>query len=103
MPTTETPYILIRGEMPGAHGLLWWAVLSDGSTVFNEPGRSISGVILPEKWETGGACGKPHPRGPFRGNSGSAAVRWGYLQGYAYGFPHYTIRAIVENLPISNS
>lgn len=99
MTKNTPPYILIRGEMPGAHGLLWWAVLSDGSTIFNEPGRSISGAIR----ERANASVKGADRPAYRGHGGSDAVRRGYLQGRGYDRPHHTIRAIVDTLPNSNA
>ena len=72
--------------MRGPHGdrALHWAVTEDGDTLFHDRQRNIFGRIVPEKWKQGGACGRPHPYGPYTGEPGQAAVRWGYLQGYAY-------------------
>ena len=82
---TKTTFIQ-TGTMRGPHGglELHWGVTADGETLFNDRQRHISGRIAPEQWERGGACGRPHPYGPYTGEPGQAAVRWGYLQGYAY-------------------
>lgn len=76
------------GLMRGPHGerRLFWMVTHDGTTLFHDRQRGIYGRIVPDKWETGGPEGRPHPRGPFTGQPGEAAVRWGYLQGYAYSW-----------------
>jgi len=87
---TREPFnVASHGTMRGAHGqpdALHWVVLPDGTTLFHDTARNIYGAITPGKWETGGACGKAHPSGPFTGAPGAAAVRWGYLDGYAYGW-----------------
>lgn len=85
---TETTFTS-RGTMRGAHGQpggLVWAVTEDGTTLFNDTFRGISGAITPDRWESGGARGLAHPDGAFTGEPGKAAVVWGYIRGYAYGY-----------------
>jgi hypothetical protein len=81
--------VVEHGAMRGAHGqhgALLWAVTPGGDTLFDDTARGITGRIRPEQWESGGARGMAHPDGPYTGQPGPAAVRWGYLRGYAYGY-----------------
>jgi hypothetical protein len=61
-------------------------VTHDGETLFNDRQRGIYGRIVTAARRLVGPERRPHPHGPFTGQPGEDAVRWGYLQGYAYSW-----------------